>query len=1353
MAETLIAPPPGFELVTAPPPPPSGFELVSRPNVALQQHFQQYAPRAAESFGDYLSAGWQSSVTGLATRGKRPEVTLTSDSPWYGHLAAMFPSVAGDLPAMVAGFSIGAPAGAAVGSAVPVLGTAAGAVVGGWAGGGALPAGLRTAMMEMYASGDADSSVGFISSALKVAWETAKGGIVGGVTGGAGRFVQGAVQPGSLALARGVQGAVQPMTAKTIAAVSAAEITSMATVGAGLEGRLPEPQDFLNAGVMVGGMKLAGTVAGKMRTIYAKTGIRPEQVAVDAKADPRIALDLKPVEKPLAEAVVDAWHGSPYKFEKFDASKIGTGEGAQAYGHGLYLAENPDVAGSYKIAGKPTTFQSIEYGGEVYQNGTMRAQTLFDVQQQGRAAVLRRLDSEIERNATYAPDHAELLKSEAEFVKTVNPDAVKINGLGNLYKVQIPQRVVDRMLDWDKPLSEQPSVLALVKRMFGEQGQPERWSGKDAYEAIAADRKVRGQGGYGTDTEAASKFLADSGITGIRYLDQGSRAEGKGTRNFVVFDPNDVTVVQRNGVEIPRAYEPAVAAEKVRNAVPDAMTDERHAVNIAAVMTNLEGKIPENKTPNYINFRYVESAEDVKAISARVSEIFEKEIVDRRQAPKGWDQSMEEARKALADSLGKDPATIERGSVSLDAEILAKNAIVQKAAADVAATAANIRQKGIAATEQDFREQVAAIETLALVQAEAQGASAEVARALNVMKAARQSAELAGNITELLAKYNHDPHILARMIGEMENAGQISKFAREATKATKWDMVVEAYKAGIIGPVSQVANVIGNLSFIATHDIIDVLASMRPGGEIKMAQPAARIIGQFHGAYEGLKIAADFLGENWKQPMEALRKLDQPAIKMEQHKKAIPGDLGVLVRGLSFPWLTAADGAFRMISEYGEKYSYAAGKAMGEGFNPATREFRERMAWHSENIPKAVADKIQDFVTRSVFQNPLGAWGKQLQSVIKDSKVGSLFIPFTQTPSNVFKEMARLFPPSAPFVEAWRKDIAAGGASRDRAIAEIVVGGSVMGIMAGLAAQGNVTGYGPTDAGKRRLWLLTKQPYSVKIGDTWHSYDRIQPIGTLIGFAADMVEIYDYMSFEEKDKVPKMISIAFSQAVTNQVWLRGIVDIGRGVAESERYGPKIAQNLAASMLPGSGWIGQTAAILDPYMREVDSILEAIRNKIPIVREGLMEKTDPFGGPIKSRERAGIVSPIQKTKESEDKVITEAARLGVSVAKTPKKLDVISGFGKLGEFEMTPEQRQVYARTSGQLAHNVLSVAVNSPTWKSMPDLVKKRYYENVFRSAHEIGGDLALPSDVRAGAARQAIEKIMTKLRQPEIAQ
>jgi hypothetical protein len=47
---------------------------------------------------------------------------------------------------------------------------------------------------------------------------------------------------------------------------------------------------------------------------------------------------------------IKAFHGSPHNFERFDTSKIGTGEGAQAYGHGIYLAENPAVAEEYRKA-------------------------------------------------------------------------------------------------------------------------------------------------------------------------------------------------------------------------------------------------------------------------------------------------------------------------------------------------------------------------------------------------------------------------------------------------------------------------------------------------------------------------------------------------------------------------------------------------------------------------------------------------------------------------------------------------------------------------------------------------------------------------------------------------------------------------------------------------------------------------------------------------------------------------------------------------------------------------------------------------------------------------------------------
>jgi hypothetical protein len=64
----------------------------------------------------------------------------------------------------------------------------------------------------------------------------------------------------------------------------------------------------------------------------------------------------------MAMSAATVWHGSPHKFDKFDSSKIGTGEGAQAYGHGLYLAESPDVAKSYQTT--LTMDRGFNFGGK-----------------------------------------------------------------------------------------------------------------------------------------------------------------------------------------------------------------------------------------------------------------------------------------------------------------------------------------------------------------------------------------------------------------------------------------------------------------------------------------------------------------------------------------------------------------------------------------------------------------------------------------------------------------------------------------------------------------------------------------------------------------------------------------------------------------------------------------------------------------------------------------------------------------------------------------------------------------------------------------------------------------------------
>ncbi len=236
-------------------------------------------------------------------------------------------------------------------------------------------------------------------------------------------------------------------------------------------------------------------------------------------------------------AMHTVYHGSPHKFDKFDMSKIGTGEGAQAYGHGLYMAESPEVAQTYRR----------QFGSEF---------------------LWRELDNALPNSLKgKAPDFTDAILSGKNFDDLVSSvrdpwkrtllqqNKAKIESIveahkahGNIYKVDIPDEAIPRMLDWDKPLSEQSQhVIDALAKSKNKQVRAMLEYAQTPYSAdIGGEAKTMGEafrllnlnlhGRSAADSAKASALLAKQGIPGIRYLDGGSRAAGEGTSNFVLFD-------------------------------------------------------------------------------------------------------------------------------------------------------------------------------------------------------------------------------------------------------------------------------------------------------------------------------------------------------------------------------------------------------------------------------------------------------------------------------------------------------------------------------------------------------------------------------------------------------------------------------------------------------------------------------------------------------------------------------------------------------------------------------------------------------------------------------------------------
>ncbi len=267
-----------------------------------------------------------------------------------------------------------------------------------------------------------------------------------------------------------------------------------------------------------------------------------------AAAKPFTSEEIKQATPFVTGAAPIAYHGTPHQFDKFDASKIGTGEGAQSYGHGLYFAENPEVANQYH---QQLSLTKKVVGGQTYDSDNpqhLAASLLntFRNKPDPTKTVIDELTHDINLG-TLTDAKVKNYQEVIDMLKGGKPlPKVDYTRSGGIYQVNIPDQHAAKMLDWDKPLSEQPEVLnklaklGVYKEDFRTMGLSQDPTGGDIYQMLFNDRNSRF---FGSQAQV-SKELQDLGIPGIKYLDQGSRIAGQGTRNFVVFDPailEDVT--------------------------------------------------------------------------------------------------------------------------------------------------------------------------------------------------------------------------------------------------------------------------------------------------------------------------------------------------------------------------------------------------------------------------------------------------------------------------------------------------------------------------------------------------------------------------------------------------------------------------------------------------------------------------------------------------------------------------------------------------------------------------------------------------------------------------------------------
>ena len=265
-----------------------------------------------------------------------------------------------------------------------------------------------------------------------------------------------------------------------------------------------------------------------------------------------------------------AWHGSPYKFEKFSNEAIGTGEGAQAHGYGHYAAKSKDIA-EKRYANNPTR---VVYEGKATPEIQNHPDLFDDILTKGKESVrnkyLEDLELMKELSAKYPniDDYDRLInhaQNRLNIIDNIDESKLSRGGKGFVYKLSIPKD--DVMLREGTTLAEQPKLLNRLDINNTDNVEQEMANLLDyiknnksnlpseelnnlrkqysdlSYKKMLNDPQLKSEAYYESLTDSlgseqlANEYLLDKGIKGISY---NGGIDGEAN---VIFNPDDIDII------------------------------------------------------------------------------------------------------------------------------------------------------------------------------------------------------------------------------------------------------------------------------------------------------------------------------------------------------------------------------------------------------------------------------------------------------------------------------------------------------------------------------------------------------------------------------------------------------------------------------------------------------------------------------------------------------------------------------------------------------------------------------------------------------------------------------------------
>lgn len=635
------------------------------------------------------------------------------------------------------------------------------------------------------------------------------------------------------------------------------------------------------------------------------------------------------------------------------------------------------------------------------------------------------------------------------------------------------------------------------------------------------------------------------------------------------------------------------------------------------------------------NFERMDTSEEVLTQINTVSDVYAKEIRAAAGEP-----VPHEVTQDLAMLLGTDEAAATAAVKSLPGDVqdlhvraLTMRNLLVASAERTDELARVIRGGGPDVSDGDylrFREQIVRYSQL---QSQMKGVQTEIARALSSFRipaeAGLRDPQITSELIDRLGGRSTTQEIADRWL--TTPLDKRSKFADRSMFAKTKDAVFEMWINGLLsGLRTHQVNTIGNSVFtifqIPERAVGAAVGSITKGSDrVRFAESWAMARGMADGTVDGIRLA----WKAWRteMPTDGISKMEA-----QQHKAISPENFNMdpnslvgksvdyIGQGLRLPGrgLMAEDEFFKAIGYRMELRAQTTRRMLQARDDGNLTDLIIDVSGYSQESDEATLTLLRetsmkrnlngeelgelydimltnpapdihagswDFATSITFQTQLGEAGKSVQMAASKVPGGRVVLPFIRTPANILKEFSRRSP-LALAMPTFYKNLAAGGATRDMAIAKLGMGTGLMTWAYFLSQEGTITGGGPSrSSGTYAQWRATNQPYSMKINGRWHPYGRIEPLAMLFGSVADAVDFIQYSDDEDaNEKVYAAAMVGVMQNIGDKSMLQGIANFTDAYSDPNRYAERYIANLSRSTIPFSSMMRDVTRSLDPVMR-------------------------------------------------------------------------------------------------------------------------------------------------------------------------